>query len=159
LVRYSTAAETALTSAGWTPGRRVPLDKWLEPLIAERYAPTPVALELLANLGGLVIHLPAAPPRNPYSHDLVFDPIHYGSGERDRVEEWEAALGVGLFPLGHVTQAYPLWVAGSGAVYYGFEFGLYSLGGSFAEALDRLLAADIGPVAVAEPSGAPDGGA
>jgi hypothetical protein len=131
------------------------LDRWLGPLIAEGYAPTPAAVELLANLGGLVVHLPADPPHNPYSHELVFDPLHYGSGERDRVEEWEAALGVGLFPLAHVTQACPLWVAGSGAVYYGFEFGLYSLGASFAEALDCLLIADIGPVAVAEPLSCP----
>ncbi len=152
LVRQRSAA------AGWTPDRRVSVDAWLVPLGEEGYTATPAAVELLANLGGLVVHLPADPPRNPYPHALVFDPMHYGSGERDRVEEWEAALGLGLFPVGYVTQAYPLWVAGSGAVYYGSEFGLYSLGGSFAEALDRLLAADIGGVVVAEQGIAPDCG-
>jgi hypothetical protein len=138
-LQYSVAVETALAVAGWTPSRSVPVEEWLGPLIAEGYRP----------FGNLVVHLPADPPRNPYSHDLVFDPMHYGSGERDRVEEWEAALGFGLFPIAHVTQAQPFWVAGSGAVYYGIEFGLYSLGGSFAEALDRLLASNIGELVVA----------
>ncbi len=150
-MRYSVARETALAAAGWTPDRRVPVDAWLGLLVAEGYTATPAAVELLINLGGLVVHLPADPPSNPYPHDLVFDPIHYGSGERDRVAEWEAALGLGLFPVGYVTQAYPLWVTGSGVVFYGFEYGLYSLGGTFAEALDRLLAANIGEAVVAVP--------
>ena len=148
-VRYSEAGETALTAAGWTPGRRISIDEWVSQLLTEGYTPTPLAVELLANLGGLVVHLPADPPRNPYSHDLVFDPIYFGSGERDRVVEWESVLGIGLVPIGHVTQAYPLWVTGPGAVYYGHEFGLFSLGDSFPEALDRLLNSDIGPVVVA----------
>jgi hypothetical protein len=89
--------------------------------------------------------MPADPPRNPYSHHLIFDPIYAGCGERDRAEVWEENLGLRLVPVGHVEGAYPVWVAENGAVYYGREFGLYSLGESLAEALRRLLSADIDP--------------
>ena len=155
-MRYSAAGITVLSAAGWTPARRVYPDRWVAPLVAEGYAASPAAVALLVSLGGLVVHLPADPPRNPYPHDLVFDPVYAGTGERDRAEGWEAALGVGLFPVAHVTQAWPVWVAASGAVFYGLEFGLYALGGSFPEALDRLLAADIGGVVIAEPGAAAD---
>ena len=141
-MEYSSAGELALSAAGWTPERLVSIKLWVARLVAEGYTLSDAADRLLRNLGGLTIHLPANPPRNPYPHNLVFDPIYYGSGERDRVEEWERSLGVSLFPVGYVTGAYAIWVADTGAVYYGIEFGLYSLGASFAEALQRLLSAD-----------------
>ena len=99
-------------------------------LTSEGYTLSEIAAQILVNLGGLTIHLPATPRRNSYSHDLVFDPdIPRAPGSVIDVEEWEQELGIRLFPVGYVTGAYPLWVAETGSFYYGSEFGLYSLGG------------------------------
>ncbi len=114
-------------------------------LYAEGYTASIAANEFLTTYGGLVIHLAG----DPYSHDLILDPMFYGSGERYRVAEWEQELGLGLFPVGYVSQAYALWISDAGTFFYGIEFGLHSLGGSFAEALNRLLVGDIREVVIA----------
>jgi hypothetical protein len=145
VVHYSTAAESVLLKAGWSPERCIPIEHWVVPLELEGFALSQFAAEILHNLGGLKVCLPVDLPSNPFEHKLIFDPLYAGSGEYDSVEEWQKELKTRLFPIAHVTCAYPVWMADDGAVYYGLGWGLYSLGTSFGEALSRLLKSDIGP--------------
>jgi len=139
---YSTQVETVLRRAGWSPTRLVSTVLWAETLAHEGYTPFSSALAILEHLGGLYIDLPP----NPYPHVLVTDPVRAGTGEFDRVEEWQRELGVRLFPLGEVeTCGNPVWLADSGQVFYGKGFGLYFLGDSVGEALERLITARIDP--------------
>jgi hypothetical protein len=68
-------------------------------LSEEGFLPSPQADAILESLGGLSVPIPAA-GINPYDHELRFEPVLAASGDRDRAEAWEIALGIRLFLLG-----------------------------------------------------------
>jgi hypothetical protein len=128
-----------LWRAGWRPDRRVETIAWVGRLMEEGFLPNPLADSILESLGGLSVPIPAA-GINPYDHELRFEPVRAATGDRDRAEAWETALGIHLFPLGEeIRTGNVMWIGDDGKIYYGREFGLYLIGESFREAMDRLV--------------------
>jgi hypothetical protein len=127
-----------LDRAGWHPGRRVGTDEWVSRLREEGFTVNASAIDVLETFGGLSVRLPAA-GISPYDHELQFEPVLAATGDRDRTEEWEAALGIRLFPLGQeVRTGSVVWAGDDGRLYIGREFGLYLLGETVSAAMDRL---------------------
>jgi uncharacterized protein (TIGR02996 family) len=139
-----------LDRAGWHPGRRVGTDEWVSRLRAEGFTVNASAIAVLETFGGLSVRLPAA-GISPYDHELQFEPVLAATGDRDRTEEWEAALGIRLFPLGQeVRTGSVVWAGDDGRLYIGREFGLYLLGETFRAAMDQLAVPATPLVQIAE---------
>ncbi len=134
----SPEARNLLWRAGWGPDRRVETTAWVGRLLEEGFLPNPLAYSILESLGGLSVPIPAA-GINPYVHELRFEPVRAATGDRDRAEAWETALGIRLFPLGEeIRTGNVIWIGDDGKIYFGRGFGLYLIGESFRAAMDRL---------------------
>lgn len=89
---------SVLAASGWTPARRVDVTADLAVLRDEGHRFSAVAVELLAELGGLVVR--PSTLRRPLADPFDVDPLAAASGELDRVRLAEAAVGSELAPLG-----------------------------------------------------------
>jgi hypothetical protein len=136
---YSESFSDLLRTAGWTVERSVRVDHWLEQLTSEGFQVHEHAIAVLSNLGNLKVQLPVIPGTMPYAGEINFEPVLAGSGEFDRVQNWQPQLRCKLFPIGEESfSGNVIWLADDGEVFYGRGFGLYRLGTSLRKAMDTL---------------------
>lgn len=131
------AATARLTAAGWYPGRAVPVEPFLEPLVEEDYEIPPVLREFLRGYGGLEFEYP-----NPYRPELAdtcgIDPqLAIDALFKIRVGLWGERVGAQLVPFGEAGRLF-LVMAADGRVWAGFDEILIEIGSSPEDALDAL---------------------
>ena len=120
-----------LTKAGWVETRRVDVAKWLDSFFREGFTRIPFAIEILESLGGLTIY-------SSKNVRLQFDP-YYISGDYDKANALENAIGIKLFPIAYDWRAgNPIWVDMENFYYYGMEYGVFKIGENFKDAMDRV---------------------
>ena len=119
---------------------------WVEKLEREGYVANPLAIAVLENLGGLTIVPETYPEALFHPCKVVFDPVRAGSGEFDRVEWWQRACGLTLFPVAESDPVCNVVVAANGRVFYGRDSSFNLLGQSIEEALEVLLLACRKPI-------------
>jgi hypothetical protein len=134
-----------LTDAGWSPDRSFATDDVTAKLGAEGFHVIPLALEVLASLGGLTVKPPVRATASFGSGAIVFDPLWAASGEADRIHQRERELGVRLCPVAEWSGEYILLVAEDGQVFAETTFQLLRLGRDINEAILRLIVADTPP--------------
>ena len=125
-----------LERSGWNPDRCIDITELTRGVTEDGYKCNQYAIDLLELVGRLKVSLPKF-GISKYDHVLSFD-LTVAVGERDRVDAWEAVIGVALFPVGEVLSGYIVWSGCNGSYYYGHEFGLYFLGDSLRVSMDQL---------------------
>ena len=126
-----------LTKAGWVETRRVDVAKWLDSFFREGFTRIPFAIEILESLGGLTIY-------SSKNVRLQFDP-YYISGDYDKANALENAIGIKLCPFAYDSFGNSIWVDIKNCFYYGMEYGVFKIGENFKDAMDQL-AFSKGPV-------------
>ncbi|WP_034260711.1 SUKH-3 domain-containing protein [Actinospica robiniae] len=144
------AATARLTAAGWFPGRAVPVEPLLEPLLEEDYEIPPVLRAFLRGYGGLEFDYPN--PHCPEHRDTCgIDPqLAVDALFRTRVSLWEERVGAQLVPFGEASRLF-LVMAADGRVWGGFDEFLFELGDSPEDALDGLCEGHDRPTVPAVP--------
>jgi hypothetical protein len=107
----------------------------------EGYVANAHAIAVLENLGRLTIVPETYPGALFHPCRMVFDPVLAGSGEFDRVEWWQKACGLTLFPVAEADPVCNVVVAENGQVFDGRDQDFNLLGASIEEALEVLLLA------------------
>jgi SUKH-3 immunity protein len=92
-----------LRGAGWSESRAVPTEPWVKALIAEGYVSSPIAEQILENLGGLKVTPPPDPQRVFMPSPFHLNPEHGGIGDFELVDFWQKDFGLTLFPLGEIA--------------------------------------------------------
>ncbi|GAB3279733.1 hypothetical protein GCM10027589_06470 [Actinocorallia lasiicapitis] len=130
----------ALRSSGWSPERAIDTGPWISSLEAEGYRAHPLAVKILANMGGLVVDpLVAAGPNFNNDEPFNIDPIAAGSGQRQMALEVEEALGGSYFPIGEWMSYSSVFVEVGGRVIATGMGWIWELGNSFEEALELAI--------------------
>ena len=131
------AAAERLAQAGWRPGRAVPVEPLLAPLIEEGYATPPLLHEFLSSYGGIEFSY-----QNPYNPDTTdtcgIDPaLATNMIYPIRVRLWGERVGAELVPFGEASRL-SLVMAADGRVWGGFDEILVAIGSSPEDALNAL---------------------
>lgn len=131
------AAAEQLGAAGWRPGRAVPLEPLLAPLIEEGYEIPPVLREFLSCYGRL--EFAYRNPYDPQSTDTCgIDPVLATNMIYPiRVRQWGERVGAELVPFGEASRL-SLVMAADGRVWGGFDEILVGIGDSPEDALNAL---------------------
>lgn len=132
----------AMRASGWLPGRIVDPAEWVSPLVGEGYHASPLAVEVLSSLGGLVIE--PVNVRGPnFSNDepFDFDPIAAGSGQRELAQEIEEILGGSYFPLGEWLSCSSVFLETEGRMVASGMGWIWELGRTFEEGLELAVRA------------------
>ncbi|WP_181803773.1 SUKH-3 domain-containing protein [Streptomyces shenzhenensis] len=133
----------ALGNSGWSAGRRVDTSQWVVPLEAEGYRVHPLALEVLAGLGGIsVAPLNEAGPNFSNGDPFNFDPLAAGAGQRGMAVEVENILGGSYFPVGEWLSYSSVFVAAEGRVAATGMGWIWEMGATFEGALELAVLAD-----------------
>ncbi|MGW4422785.1 SUKH-3 domain-containing protein [Streptosporangium sp. NPDC004631] len=132
----------ALSASGWSPGRQVETSRWLDPLMAEGYYVSPLAMEVLSSLGGLVIEPTNTVGPNFTNEDpFDFDPISAGSGQRRLAQEVEDILGGSYFPIGEWLSYSSVFLEVAGRMVATGMGWIWELGRTFEEGLELAIRA------------------
>jgi SUKH-3 immunity protein len=137
--------KTVLRSAGWSELRSVSVDYWVTTLSEEGFTPSPCAIKVLRNLGGLMIKPPRDAQRVFLPDPISLDPVKAASGEFDRVEIWQEDYGLSLFPLAEVFLYAILLIEPQGRVFAGSASGFLLVGASIEAAMAVLTLARTRP--------------
>ncbi|WP_226873949.1 SUKH-3 domain-containing protein [Microbispora sitophila] len=132
----------AICASGWLPGRSVDTAEWIRLLAGEGYLASPLAVEVLSSLGGLVID--PVNSRGPnFSNDEPFsvDPISAGSGQRELIQEVEGILGGSYFPIGEWLSYSGVFLEVQGRVIAAGMGWIWELGRTFEEGLELAIRA------------------
>ncbi len=141
----------ALTSAGWTRGRAVEVDRWRAWFSRGGFTESPEVLEILESFGSLVIQPPEHPSAKFRSGTIRFDPEWAWPEQRTDLAERERDLGHALWPIAEWSDVYALLYADNGAVYAdGANLGVLLVGETFVEALILMITAEREPILVIE---------
>jgi hypothetical protein len=119
---------------------------WVQALEREGYVPNAKAIAVLENLGGLTVIPETYPEALFHPAKMMFDPVRAGSGEFDRVDWWQRACGLSLFPVAEADPVFNVVVAENGKVFDGRDSTFCQLGYSIEEALEVLLLACRKPI-------------
>ncbi|MDF5755917.1 SUKH-3 domain-containing protein [Spongiactinospora sp. TRM90649] len=130
----------ALAAAGWRPGRRTDAAVWIDPLAVGGHPVSPLAREVLAALGGLVIE-PVGGGRFVNPEPFNVDPLSAGSSGRKMGEELETLLGGSFCPVGEWLSYSTVFLeAGGRMVACGLGW-IWELGATFEEGLELAVRA------------------
>lgn len=133
----------ALTSSGWSPQRRIDPSRWVNDLTREGYRPHPLALEVLATLGGLSIApVNKVGPNFRNDDPFNFDPIAAGSGQLSLAAEVESVLGGSYFPVGEWLSYSSVFVEAGGRVIASGMGWIWEMGPTFESALELAIFAN-----------------
>jgi SUKH-3 immunity protein len=136
-VRWSAEVEAYLRAAGWSPGRRVGIERWVKELRSEGYPVHEAALAFLSEFGGLEIDA-SGPGRTQARSHVKIDPT-LAFGERDRLTTYFPQLGGSLVPVGELDHGHALLALDeNGAAFLVMDFAK-RLGRSGDEALTNLI--------------------
>jgi hypothetical protein len=102
MARFSAETDRVLREAGWAPGRRVDIQRWVVPLAAEGFRVQAAAEQFLSEFGGLAVNV-SGPGLTAAREPFSFYPTSC-SGEEDRISEWGIDLGKNFYPLGEFGQ-------------------------------------------------------
>ncbi|MFF3920698.1 SUKH-3 domain-containing protein [Streptomyces sp. NPDC001852] len=102
-LRRTGVVEETLRTAGWQPGRRVPVDRWREALERTGLIRMHDASEaFLTEFGGLDVQISGP------GITCAKTPFHFNLdlliGEEDRFADWSDTIGRALFPIGELDQ-------------------------------------------------------
>ena len=135
--RFSKIVSETLRAAGWFPGRRVPTDNWRQRLEADSFRSSEVAVDALAEFGGLQIRQRGA-GITMARESIDLDPC-LALGERDRFLQFEGLIGRGLFPLGEGGGGHFFIAMSDEGAVFGVADGIVQLGATIEEALTNLI--------------------
>ncbi|WP_185444864.1 SUKH-3 domain-containing protein [Kribbella qitaiheensis] len=133
------AAQSILTGAGWSPGRRVAVEGYLEAMAREGYEPTVQLEEFLAEYGGLSTSRPAA--QGFVEEVFATDPVTAISNtHRNTVGMYEAVTSTALVPIGQAYNGHMvLMMAPDGRFYAGYDSFFFYAGDGAVEMFARLF--------------------
>jgi hypothetical protein len=100
--RFAWDTERDLRRAGWTPGRRVDVERWALALADEGLQMHAAAAGLLSEFGGLSVDI-SGPGIDCARQPFSFFPTSC-SGEGDRISEWGTELRRHFYPLGETNR-------------------------------------------------------
>lgn len=132
----------AISASGWVPGRRVDIGPWVTSLEGEGYSVSPIAVEVLSALGGLVVE-PTDSTGPDFSNDepFAFDPVAAGSGQFELAQEIEEVLGGGYFPIGEWLSCSSVFLEAEGRMVAAGMGWIWELGKTFEEGLELAVRA------------------
>lgn len=139
---------STLLNAGWFQGRKINVDMWIEELTNEGYELFPYAIELLEEIGGLILKPERIKYGFDYPGDADFNAYDVASGEFDRIEFFENVTNEELFPLGMVYGQWLLYVAKSRKIYMGDMNKVFLLGNDFESFINNLVMSKSHPVEI-----------
>lgn len=133
--------EGSLRDAGWTPEYRANTDAWAADLAADGYDVHPMALEILAAIGGLMIVPRPLPHLGVGGGPLEMEPMLAAAGEYPRIALREERLGTTLCPIGEWDSECILLAARDGRIFAETTFAVWYVGDSISSALKWIIAA------------------
>lgn len=139
---------SALLNAGWSQDRKTNIDNWIEELTNEGFKSFPYAIELLEEIGGLILKPERIKYGYDYPGDADFNVYDVASGEFDRLEYFEDATKEELFPLGMAYGQWLLYVAKSRKIYMGDMNKVFLLGNDFEDFINNLVMCKSYPVEI-----------
>ncbi|MGL4420960.1 MAG: SUKH-3 domain-containing protein [Gemmataceae bacterium] len=124
-----------LTAAGWDPGRRVDITEWLAEFALSGYFVSPLAIDLLATFGGLVLVSPAFEiMRSPAP--VTINPMRALDG---RPVFYERKIGESLTPFAEDKDSTVIYVSPSGAFYGHHESDFVCYGTTMPESFENVI--------------------
>lgn len=134
-----------LKKSGWIEGRKKNISEWIEILTEEGYIIFKYAQEILEELGGLDIRPERVKIGKSLPGDVDFFALDAGSGEVDRLEDYEPLANETIFPLGMVFSQWFLYVGESKKVYMGSYEEFYLIGNNIEDALNNIFTGNSPP--------------
>ncbi|NJQ04333.1 SUKH-3 domain-containing protein [Streptomyces lonarensis] len=145
-IRFDSLSEEligALVASGWSADRRVDAGQWVEQMEREGYRSHPLAVEILATVGGLSIDpLNRVGPNFSNDEPYNVDPIAAGSGQRGLAKEVEDVLGAYCFPIGEWLSFSSVFVEAGGRVVAAGMGWIWELGPTFEDSLEMAVRAN-----------------
>jgi hypothetical protein len=136
--QFSSAVESALRSAGWRPGRRLPaakLDAWAKEL-GSGFEQSSIARSILEEFGELKIRQAGA-GLEIGRQDFEFNPL-LALNEDDRFREFEKVTGK-VFPLGELWGGMSFFAVSEDGKVFAVMGEVELLGETIDQALDVLI--------------------
>ena len=136
LSEVSEHTQKVLKKNGWYEGREYDITDWVSDLEEEGYELNEYAKSILIELGNISVWERHTEMYNGATFD--FDALFAGTGQYDRLEEFEQASGDKLFPIGSV-QEYIVYAGESKRIYIGDWASLSLIGNSIEEYLENVF--------------------
>lgn len=145
-----TALMAALFAAGWAEPNAFDTPACIDALRADDYTVTEAAVETLERFGGQTLE-PQPANAQFWSGTIIFDPLYAASGEAERIQLREAALGVKLCPVAEWCNEYIVLAASDGSFFAETSFQMLWLGSNLRAALHTIMLADSQPTDIWPP--------
>ncbi|MGL4420540.1 MAG: SUKH-3 domain-containing protein [Gemmataceae bacterium] len=130
---FSEEMMATLAAAGWFPGRRVDVSEWHKAVLEEGFEVSPLALELWATFGGLILESPTFKLNKAFPPPVLVDPLEtLGS----RCAKREGLAGEVLTPFGECKEQTAIFVTPTGAFYGDYEGTFFCHGAKMPESME-----------------------